>query len=150
MQAHSIQRRAIIISIGAFSFIFAFQPGAMSEDNTRGFPPLARVRLAVSEKQIPLLTDVLQQFAKDESLKTAQGEFQRAGRGVHQLTLTLNDGTFYFMSNFRNKDHFELTAYSHADPSTWKPIWLRLVNRLVQALGRENVQRDIGPDPRDS
>lgn len=147
MKAHSIRRRAIIFSLGVYLFICTFQSGAMSEDHTQGFPPLARVRLAVSEAQVPLLMEALQQFAETESLTTAKGEFQKEGRSVRQLTLKVDDGTFYFMSNFKNKEHYELTAYSHATPSTWKPIWLRLVNRLVQALGRESVQADIDVDP---
>lgn len=121
----------------------------MSEDHTQGFPPLAKVRLKVSEAQIPSLMEDLRQFAEDESLKTAQGEFRREGRSVRQLTLKLDEGTLYFMSNFSNKDYFELTAFSHAAPSTWKPIWSRLVHRLVQISGRENVLGDTRPDPQD-
>jgi hypothetical protein len=145
MQVHTICRRVIVSTLIVLLAILVFEPRAMSEDHTEGFPPLDRVRLTMPEEQVPLLMKVLQQFAEDESLKTAKGEFQRDGREVYQLTLRLDDGTFFFMSNFRNKQHFEMTAYSHAAPSIWKPIWLRLVDRLTQTLGPDAIHRDMDP-----
>jgi hypothetical protein len=142
--AFSTWRRAIIVSLSVSPFMLAFQSEAAPEDHTQGFPPLGRIRLTVSEAQIPTLMETLEQFAIDESLKTLRGEFQRNGRTVHQLTLKLDEGTFYFMSNFKNEEHFEMAAYSHASPHTWEPIWQRLINRMVQALGPANVER-IGP-----
>lgn len=98
MQVHTICRRAIVSTFIVLLAIFVFEPRAMSEDPTEGFAPLDRVSLTMTEEQVPLLMKVLQQFAKDESLKTAKGEFQRDSREGYQLR-----DSFWFSGGWSGK-----------------------------------------------
>jgi hypothetical protein len=53
------------------------------------------------------------------------------------------DSTFFHASNFRQIGRFEITAYSHQDEQSWRPLWKRLNRRLVAVFGAPNVSDDF-------
>jgi hypothetical protein len=108
----------------------------------QGFPPLARIR--VSATDVDLLLNTLRELAGSEHLHFTQGSFRRGDRTVTQMTLKRDGGsTLLHGSDFRKAAQYEITAYSHEDEQAWRPLWIRLNERLVAVFGAPNVKNDF-------
>ena len=144
-----------LLAIACFGLVSALagQATAQVDDHSQGFAPLARARIAIQTGQTNQLLDVLRSFASAENLRVQEGQVKRGMppedlHAVSQIKLSLDDGTFYYASNFYSPRRFELTAYSHAAQQSWQPTWLRLVAKLKSAFGSTNVKPDQGDSSR--
>jgi hypothetical protein len=78
-------------------------------------------------------------FATARRLRILRGDFPKLGRSVTNVRIVIGDKTFFKLHNFSDADTFELIAYSHDDPATWRNIWSELVAILSSEFGESNV-----------
>src|ERR1700733_11512977 len=125
---------------GILLCLSACAPDAHTQD---AFLPLAGVRISVSAAQTNQLVDVLKAIADDEHLAVATADFPKNGRVVTNMTLRVNDQTFFHVDNFNDAAQFDLNVYSHEKRQVWQPIWLRITSKLKAIFGSHIVERNL-------
>jgi hypothetical protein len=134
-------RRALATLICSALLLAASAAGANAQDLDDGaFEPLVQATIhAPTDAQRAKLTATLKAIAKAEKLAIDQGDFDKDNRTVINMDLRKNAQTYFSVSNFDDQETFEVTAFSHEDSAIWKPLWLRILKRLNDVVGADNV-----------
>jgi hypothetical protein len=127
--------------MGLLAVVAACPCQAQASSDAREFPRLAALTVAVAGPKARELAINLRSFAADELLIVQEGNFTRQGREVISMKISLDDQTFFQADNFRHPAQFEVSVYSHSAKDAWWPIWSRLVKKVEQDFGAQNVQR---------
>ena len=97
------------------------------------------------EQQVADLTTLVQAFASSRGYKIegASANFPRRGHIITHIKIILktDPDTFWDLINFRDRNTFELLAYSHDEESVWRGPWNELVSKISECLGEANVVR---------
>jgi hypothetical protein len=122
-----------------FSIFLSAPDHVLASPEKDAFLPLARVQIKIPEDDSVRFVEILRRFCGEFSIRVMEGNFPKDGRSIRNLTIQINDQTFFHLDNFHNSKIFDLNAYSHEDEAKWKPVWDRLLDRLQQTLGGDQI-----------
>jgi hypothetical protein len=63
------------------------------------------------------------------------------------MELHVGKDSYFYGSNFRDVEKFELIARSHEPESVWQPPWNDLIARISSEFGVRVIQRGPGVPP---
>jgi hypothetical protein len=107
--------------------------------------PQATAELEVGDLKATQLSDALQKFAVDERLEFLARPLPKDGRTVVNIAMKMDDETFIHVDNFNSGEKFAAQIYSHEPEKIWKPVWIRLLERIKSVFGSNSVRVEIPP-----
>jgi hypothetical protein len=114
---------------------------AQTQGDREPFLPLAGIAISIAPTQVDSFLINLRSFAAARNLSVEEGNFPKQGLKVINMSVRLNDETFFHVDNFRDPTKFELNAYSHQSQEIWKPIWVALVKTIETEVGPQNIEK---------
>jgi hypothetical protein len=105
---------------------------------------LAHVVVDVANGRVDQLIQMFTEFAEARHFRLVLGAYPKGMRQVTNLELHIGRDSYFYGSNFRDAESFELIARSHETVAVWQPAWNDLIARISSEFGVRVIQK--GPE----
>jgi hypothetical protein len=119
-------------------FVIAIVIGAASaaeEPKHEPYAPLAHVVVDVANGRVDQLIQMFREFAEARHFRLVLGAYPKRTRQVTNMRLEVGRDSYFYGSNFRHAESFELIAHSHETIAVWQPAWNDLIERISSEFG---------------
>jgi len=117
---------------------------AAQDRKSEAYLPLSVAIVDVSGGRVERLIQMIREFAEAHHFRLVLGAYPKLQRQVTNMELHVGKDSYFYGSNFRDIDKFELIARSHESESVWQPAWNDLIARISSEFGVRVIQKEPG------
>jgi hypothetical protein len=124
--------------------IVAASASAAEDRKPEPYLPLAHVVVDVANGRVDQLIQMFREFAEARHFRLVLGAYPKRMRQVTNMKLHIGRDSYFYGSNFRDAESFELIAHSHETVAVWQPAWNDLIARISSEFGVRVIQKGPG------